>query len=68
MEGFRKVFNALEIENNEKLRSYFYEYRKNLDSVVFVEEEFLHESVDLTATMNITEDAVKHYGSMVTLR
>ena len=76
MERFRKVFNALEIENNEKLRSYFHEYRKNLDSVVFVEEEFLHEriqkqdvSVDLTAIMmNITEDAVKHYGSMVTLR
>ena len=75
MERFRKVFNGLEIENNEKLRSYFHEYRKNLDSVVFVEEEFLHEriqkqdvSVDLTATMNITEDAVKHYGSMVTLR
>ena len=43
--------------------------------MVFVEEEFLHEriqkedvSVDLTATMNIPEDAVKQYGSMVALR
>ena len=64
MEGFRKVFNVLGIE-----------YRKNLQSVVFAEEEFLHERiqkdvpVNLTATMNIPEDAVKQYGrSMVALR
>ena len=43
--------------------------------MVSVEEEFLHEriqeedmSVDLTATMNITEDAVKQYGSIEALR
>ena len=60
MKGFRKVFNGLEIENNEMLFSYFHEYKKDLESVVFVEEEFLHERiqkedvfVDLTATMNI---------------
>ena len=60
MKGFRKVFNGLEIENNEMLLSYFHEYKKDLESVVFVEEEFLHERiqkedvfVDLTATMNI---------------
>ena len=75
MKGFRKVFNGLEIENNEMLFSYFHEYKKDLESVVFVEEEFLHEriqkedvSVDLTATMNIPEDAVKQYGNMVALR
>ena len=75
MEGFRKVFNALEIENNEILRSHFHEYKKNLESVVFVEEAFLHEriqkedvSVDLTPTMNIPEDAMKQYGSIVALR
>ena len=75
MERFRKVFNALEIENNEMLRWYFYEYRKNLKSVVFVEEELLHErirkedvSVNLTATMNIPEYPVKQYGSIVALR
>ena len=57
MEDFRKVFNALEIENKEMLRLYFHESRKNFESVVFVEEEFLHngiqkedESIDLTAT------------------
>ena len=62
MGRFKKVFNALEIENNEILWSYFHEYRKFLESVVFVEEEFLHEriqkedvSIDLTATMNIPE-------------
>ena len=56
MEDFRKVFNALEIENKEMLRLYFHESRKNFESVVFVEEEFLHnriqkedESIDLTA-------------------
>ena len=75
MEGFRKVFNVLGIENNEMLLSYFHEYRKNLQSVVFAEEEFLHERiqkdvpVNLTGTMNIPEDAVKQYGrSMVALR
>ena len=75
MEEFRKVFNAHEIENNEMLRSYFHEYKKNLESVVFVEEELLHEriqkedvSVDLTATMNIPKDAVKQYGSMMAWR
>ena len=75
MEVFRKVFNALEIENNEILRLYFHEYRKNLESVVFVEEEFLHKriqkedvSFNSIATMNIPEDAVKQYGSMVALR
>ena len=74
MEGFRKVFNALEIENNEMLRPYFHEYKRNLESVVFV-EELLHEriqkedaSVDLTATMNIPKDAMKQYGSMVAWR
>ena len=57
MEDFRKVFNALEIENKEMLRLYFHESRKNFESVVFVEKEFLHngiqkedESIDLTAT------------------
>ena len=75
MEESRKVFNAHEIENNEMLRSYFHEYKKNLESVVFVEEELLHEriqkedvSVDLTATMNIPKDAVKQYGSMMAWR
>ena len=75
MEEFRKVFNAHEIENNEMLRSYFHEYKKNLESVVFVEEELLHEriqkedvSVDLTATMTIPKDAVKQYGSMMAWR
>ena len=75
MEEFRKVFNAHEIENNEMLQSYFHEYKKNLESVVFVEEELLHEriqkedvSVDLTATMNIPKDAVKQYGSMMAWR
>ena len=75
IEGFKKVFKALEIKNNEIIWSYFHKYRKNLESLVFVEEEFLHErvqkedvSVDLTATMNIPEVAVKQYGSMVALR
>ena len=44
MEGFAKVFNALEIEKNEMLWSYF-QYRKNLKSVAFVEEEFLHKRI-----------------------
>ena len=41
MEGLRKVFNALEIENNDILQPYFHDYRKDFESVVFVEEEFL---------------------------
>ena len=62
MEGFKKVFNALEIENNEMLWLYFHEYRKIFESVVFVDEEFLHKriqkedvSVNLTTTINIPE-------------
>ena len=42
MEGFRKVFNALENPEEDV-------------------------SVDLTATMNMSEDAMKHYGSMLAL-
>ena len=75
MEVFRKVFNALEIEKNEILRLSFHEYRKSLESVAFVEKKFLHKriqkedvSFNSTATMNIPEDAVKQYGSMVALR
>ena len=43
--------------------------------MVFLEKKFLHQriqkedvSIDFTATIDIPEDAVKHYGSMVTLR
>ena len=39
IEGLRKVFNALEIENNTMLYPYFFGYRKDLESVVCAEEE-----------------------------
>ena len=66
MGELRKIFNALEIGNVDMLQPYFQDYRKGLEPVVFVEEEFLHKRiqkedvfVDFTVSMNIPEDAVK---------
>lgn len=53
----------------------FINKKENFEPVVFLEKKFLHQriqkedvSIDFTATIDIPEDAVKHYGSMVTLR
>ena len=80
MEGLRKVLNVLQIENNNMLQPCFYECRDDFESVAFFAEEFWHKRiqkedgekkdafVDITATMNIPEDAVKQYGSLVALK
>ena len=54
----------------DELRSYFHEYKKNLESVVFpgkrvpaLEDPEEDVSVDLTATMNMSEETLwKHAG------
>lgn len=45
MEGLRKAFNALEIEDNDKLQLYFYDNRQDFESVVFVEKAFRHKRI-----------------------
>lgn len=44
MQESKKVFkiNALETENYDMLRLYSKDWRKDLESAAFVEEEFLH--------------------------
>ena len=61
----QKVFYVLEIKTN-MFHPYFHDYRKNHESKIFVEEEFLHKRiqkedifVDLTPTTNIAEDISK---------
>ena len=68
MEELRKV--ALEIENNDMLKTSFHDYRKDLESVVSVKQEDPERRcfLNLTATMNIPEDTVKQCVSLVTLR
>ena len=61
--------NAISSQNISLLQSCIVTYRKKLERVVFVEEEFLHKKisnkdvyVDHSAMANIPEDAVKQYG------
>lgn len=62
-----EISNALEAENNEMLQSFFHDYRKEVESVVFLEVELLHKRirkekvfVDLTAATNITENLIPY--------
>ena len=55
-------------ENIQLLQSYIATYRKKLEKVVFIEEEFLCQKiskkgvyVDYGATADIPQDAVKQY-------
>ena len=59
----------------EKTFSYIATYRKKLEEVVFVEEEFLYKKiskkdvyVDYGATADIPQDAVKQYGDSTALK
>ena len=59
MEWLRKLFNALEIENNDMVHCYFHDYRKDLESVVSKDKEFLKKRIqreyvfnNSTATIN----------------
>ena len=73
-EDLRGIRAAISSDNIQVLRCYFVTYRKKLEEVVFVDEEFLHKNttnkdvyVDYSAMADIQEDAVKKYGDLTTL-
>ena len=73
-EGLRGIRTAISSDKIQVLRCYFVTYRKKLEEVVFVYEEFLHKNmankdvyVDYGAMAGIQEDAVKKYGDLTTL-
>ena len=69
------ICTAISSENIQLLQSYIVTYRKKLEEVAFVEEEFLHRKisnkdvyVDYGAMADIPEDAVKQYGFSTALK
>ena len=75
MEGLNEIRTAIRSENIQLLQSYIATYRKKLEEVVFVEEEFLYKKiskkdvyVDYGATADIPQDAVKQYGDLTALK
>ena len=67
MERLNDIRTAISSENIQLLQSYIATYRKKLEEVVFVEEEFLYKIgkkdiyVDYGATADIPQVAVKQY-------
>ena len=75
MEGLNHIRTAISSENIQLLQSYIAIYRKKLEEVVFVEEEFLYKKiskkdvyVDYGATAVIPQVAVKQYGDFTALK
>ena len=71
MEGLNDIRTAISSENIQLLQT----YRKKLEEVVFVEEEFLYKKiskkdvyVDYGATTVIPQVAVKQYGDLTALK
>ena len=69
MEDLIEIRIVISSKNMQLLQSYIATYRKKLEEVVFVEEEFLYKKiskkdvfVDYGATADILQDAVKQYG------
>ena len=70
-----KIRTAISSENIQLLQSDIVTYRKKLEEVVFVEEEFLYKKiskkdvyVDYGATTDIPQDAVEQYGDLTALK
>ena len=75
MERLNDIRTAISSENIQLLQSYIATYRKKLEEVVFVEEEFLYKKiskkdvyVDYGATADIPQVAVKQYGDLTALK
>ena len=75
MEGLNEIRAEISSENIQLLQSYIAIYRKKLQEVVFVEQEFLYEKiskkdvyVDYSATADISQDAVKQHGDLAALK
>ena len=45
MEGLNEIRTAISSENIQLLQSYIATYRKKLEEVVFVEEEFMYKNI-----------------------
>ena len=75
MEGLNDIRTAINSENIQLIQSYVAIYRKKLEEVVSVEEEFLYKKiskkdvyVDYGATTVIPQVAVNQYGDLTTLK
>ena len=75
MHGMIEKYSYCKTENIQLLQSYIATYRKKLEEVVFVEEEFLYKKiskkdvyVDYGATAVIPQVAVKQYGDLTALK
>ena len=75
MEGLNEIRTEISCENIQLLQNYIATYRKKLEEVVFVEEEFLYKEiskkdvyVDYGATADIPQDAVRQYGDLTALK
>ena len=58
MEGLNDIRTAISSENIQLLQSYIATYRKKLEEVVFVEEEFLYKMIN-------KKDVYVDYGATV---
>ena len=74
-DSLNKIRTAINSENIQLLQSDIVTYRKKLEEVVFVEEEFLYKKiskkdvyVDYGATTDIPQDAVEQYGDLTALK
>ena len=75
MEGLNEIRTAISSENIQLLQSYIATNRKELEEVVFLEEELLYDKiskkdvyVDYGATADISQDADKQYGNLTALK
>ena len=70
MEGLNDIRTAISSENIQLLQSYIATYKKKLEEVVFVEEEFPYKkiSMDYSATADIPQVALKQYGDLTALK
>ena len=60
MKGLNDIRTAISIENIQLLQSYIATYRKKLEEVVFVEEEFLYKKIS-------KKDVYVDYGATVVM-
>ena len=75
MQGLNDIRTVISSENIQLLQSCIATYRKKLEEMVFVEEEFLYKKiskkdvyVDYGATTVIPQVAVKEYGDFTALK
>ena len=67
-----EIRTATSSKNIQLLQSYIAIYRKKVEEVVFVEQEFLYKKISKKdvygATADIRQDAVKQYGDLTALK